>query len=101
MNISLFLLMMYIFMEFANMKKFYKIINRDGYVLSNEYSYAGAMVLGYGGVWTRDHRKAKRFSSMKEAEREIQEMPYPKGTQFLVCSNNENWKKAYKEWQRK
>ena len=80
------------------MKKFYKIINSSGYVLSSKYEKSAEMVLSYGGVWTKDHREAKRFNSIKECRHEIERMPYPKGTQFLVVENNENWQKAYKKW---
>lgn len=80
------------------MKKFYKIINDSGWVLSNHYEKSAERVLGYGGVWTKDHRKAKRFRTYKECQNEIEKMPVRKGTQFLVVENNEDWKKAYKNW---
>ena len=76
-------------------KKFYKLINNDGWVLSNKYEKSAENVLGYGGVWTKDHRKAKRFASITQCELEVAKMPYKKGTKFLVVSNNENWKQAY------
>ena len=41
--------------------KFYKIIDEDGWVLSHQYEPAAEMVIGYGGVWTHDHRRAKKF----------------------------------------
>ena len=69
-----------------------------GYVLSNQYLKAAEMVLGYGGVWIKDHRKAKRFKTIKECRKEIEKMPYKKGTQFLVVENGENWVKEYKKW---
>lgn len=78
--------------------KFYKIINNGGWVLSNQYEKSAEMVLGYGGVWTKDHRKAKRFKTYKECSIEINKMPCRKGTQFLVVSNNEDWEKQYKKW---
>lgn len=77
--------------------KFYKIINSDGYVLSNQYEKSAEIVLDYGGVWTKDHRKAKRFKSMLECQIEINKMPSRKGTKYLVVSNREDWKKAYKQ----
>ena len=83
------------------MKKFYKIINANGYVLSNQYELACEKVLGYGGVWTKDHRKAKRFSSITKCELEVAKMPCRKGTKFLVVSNDENWKQAYANAKRK
>ena len=79
------------------MRKFYKIINSSGYVLSNKYEKACELVLGYGGTWTKDHRKAKRFATIKECQNEINKMPCPKGSKFLVISNEENWKHAYKK----
>ena len=79
------------------MKKFYKLINSEGWVLSNKYEKSAEQVLGYGGVWTKDHRKAKRFSSITQCELEVAKMPYKKGTKFLVVSNQENCKKAYKK----
>lgn len=83
------------------MKKFYKIINSSGWVLSNRYEKAAEMVLGYGGTWTKDHRKAKRFSSFTECELEVAKMPYKKGTKFLVVSSDENWKQCYANAKRK
>lgn len=80
--------------------KFYKIINSGGWVLSNQYEKACEHLLGYGGVWTKDHRKAKRFKTLKECKKEIERMPYPKGTQFLVVSNCENWEKSFKNWKK-
>ena len=78
--------------------KFYKIINGNGWVLSNRYEMSAKLLLGYGGVWTKDHRKAKRFKTYNECRKEIEKMPCRKGTQFLVVENNENWKKAFKKW---
>ena len=66
-------------------------------MLSNQYEKSAEQVLGYGGVWTKDHRKAKRFSSVTQCELEVAKMPYKKGTKFLVVSNQKNWKKAYKK----
>ena len=80
------------------MKRFYKIINDLSYVLSNHYEKSAELVLGYGGVWTKDHRKAKRFRTYKECRNEIEKMPCRKGTQFLVVENGENWKREYKKW---
>lgn len=80
------------------MSKFYKIINSSGYVLSTKYEKACERVLGYGGVWTKDHRQAKRFKTIKECQREVDRMPCGRGTKFLVVSNNENWKRAYKKF---
>ena len=79
-------------------KTYYKIIDDTGWVLSNQYEKSAELVLGYGGVWTKDHRKAKRFANLKQAQIEINKMPCRKGTQFLVVRNNENWKKEYKKW---
>lgn len=78
------------------MKKFYKIINSEGWVLSNQYVIACERLLGYGGVWTKDHRKAKRFATMKDCQLEVNKMPCGKHTKFLVVSNQDNWKMAYK-----
>lgn len=83
------------------MKKFYKIINQSGYVLSNQYIESAKIVLGYGGVWTKDHRKAKRFATIKECQQEVDKMPYSRKTKFLVVSNNENWKHAYENAKKK
>lgn len=80
------------------MSKFYKIINKDGWVLSSQYEKSAEMVLGYGGVWTKDHRKAKRFKTMSECQNEVNKMPYCKGYKFLVVSNEEDWKKEYKKY---
>ena len=77
---------------------FYKIINDSGYVLSNQYEKSAERVLGYGGVWTKDHRKAKRFKTYRECQIEINKMPCRIGTQFLVVSNNENWQRAFRNW---
>jgi len=77
--------------------KFYKIINSSGYVLSNKYEKACESVLGYGGVWTKDHRKAKRFKTISECQNEVNKMPCSNGTKFLVVSNNENWQKCFKK----
>lgn len=79
------------------MTKFYKIINSGGWVLSTHYDYAAEKVLGYGGVWTKDHRKAKRFKTLKECQQEVNRMPCSKSTKFLVVSNNENWRKCYEK----
>ena len=79
---------------------FYKIINFMGCVLYNKYEKSAEMVLGYGGVWGKDHRKAKRFKSEKEVRKEIEKMHYRKGTQFLMVSNKEDWKEAYKRWKK-
>lgn len=73
---------------------FYKII-KDGWVLSNKYEKVAEMLLGYGGVWVKDHRKAKRFKSVADCRMEIDKMRYPKGTKFLIVSNKEDWKKEY------
>ena len=77
------------------MKKFYKIINSSGWVLSNRYEKAAEMVLGYGRTWTKDHRKAKRFKTIKDCQDEVNKMPCSKSEKFLVISNNENWKQCY------
>ena len=77
--------------------KFYKIINSLGYVLSSKYEESAHIVLGYGGIWCKDHRKAKRFKTLKQVQNEINKMPYPKYTKFLIVRNNEDWKKIYKE----
>ena len=77
--------------------QFYKIINSSGYVLSNKEEESAKMLLGYGGVWVKDHRKAKRFKTIKDCQKEIEKMPYKKGTKFLVVSNKENYKKAFKD----
>ena len=82
-------------------KKFYKILNEWGWVLSNTYSLAGEKVLGYGGVWCKDHRKAKRFKTLKECQKEVNKMPYPNGTKFLVITNNEDWKNEYQKFKNK
>jgi len=79
---------------------FYKLINESGYVLYAQYEKSAKQVLGYGGVWGKDHRKAKRFKSEREVRREIEKMPCRKGTQFLMVRNDENWKKAYRDWRR-
>lgn len=78
------------------MRKFYKIINNGGYVLYARYESACERVLGYGGVWGKDHRKAKRFATIKDCQREIEKMPCGRSTRFLVVSNKDNWKQAYK-----
>ena len=78
--------------------KFYKIINSSGYVLSSRYEKSAELVLGYGGVWCKDHRRAKRFKTIKACENEINRMSCRVGTKFLVVSNQENWKQAYKKW---
>lgn len=83
------------------MKKFYKIINNSGYVLYTKYESACERVLGYGGVWGKDHRKAKRFATIKDCQREIEKMPYGRGTRFLVVSNKENWKVEFKKQKEK
>ena len=77
------------------MKKFYKIINDNGWVLSNKYELACERVLGYGGTWTKDHRKAKRFKTIKECQREVDKMPCSKARKFLVVDNTTDWKKAF------
>lgn len=77
--------------------KFYKIINSLGYVLSSQYEESAQRVLGYGGVWCKDHRKAKRFKTITDVKKEIYKMPYPKNTKFLIVRNNEDWKRIYKE----
>ena len=79
------------------MKKFYKIINSSGYVLSNKYEQACERVLGYGGTWTKDHRKARKFTTIKQCQQEVEKMPCSRGTKFLVVSNQENWKRAYEK----
>lgn len=76
--------------------KYYKLINRGGWVLSNDYCEAAEMVIGYGGIWTKDHRRAKRFKSEKEVQAEVNKMPGD--DKYLMVSNKENWKKAYYEW---
>lgn len=81
--------------------KFYKIINGLGYVLSNEICESGKSLFGYGGVWCKDHRKAKRFKTLKEVQKEINKTNYPKGTKFLVVTNNENWKPIYRNYKKK
>ena len=77
------------------MEKYYKLINANGWVLSNHYEKAAEQVLGYGGVWTKDHRKAKRFKTIKECQNEVNKMPCSNNEKFLVVSNNENWKKCF------
>ena len=77
---------------------FYKIINFMGCVLYSQYEKSCEIVLGYGGVWGKDHRKAKRFKTLREVRIEIEKMPYPKGTEFLIVKDNENWKIEYKKW---
>lgn len=73
--------------------KFYKIINDAGYVLSHNYEPAAEAVLGYGGVWTHDHRRAKRFRTIKECQSEVNKMPgYRK---YLVVRNDEDWRSEY------
>lgn len=79
------------------MKKFYKIINSGGWVLSNRHELACEMVLGYGGTWTKDHRKAKRFDTIKQCQDEINKMPCRKGEKFLVVDNTTDWKKAFRK----
>ena len=75
--------------------KFYKIISEDGWVLSHQYEPAAEMVLGYGGVWTHDHRRAKKFKTIKECQSEVNKMPgYMK---YLVVSNSEDWVSEYKK----
>lgn len=76
--------------------KFYKIINSFGAVLYSQYEKSAELVIGYGGVWGKDHRKAKRFRTIKECQKEVNKMPYSKSTNFLVVKNNENWRKIYK-----
>lgn len=78
--------------------KFYKIINSSGYVLSKDFCEAAYQILGYGGVWSKDHRKAKRFRTIKDCQNEVNKMPCRKGEQFLIVENNENWKNAFKNW---
>lgn len=75
--------------------KFYKIISEDGWVLSHYRDPAAEMVLGYGGVWTHDHRRAKKFKTIKECQSEVNKMPgYMK---YLVVSNSEDWVSEYKK----
>ena len=75
--------------------KFYKIIDEDGWVLSHQYEPAAEMVIGYGGVWTHDHRRAKKFKTIKECQSEVNKMPgYMK---YLVVSNSEDWVSEYKK----
>ena len=83
------------------MGKFYKIINSGGYVLYAQYEKACENVLGYGGVWGKDHRKAKRFATINDCQREVNKMPYDSGARFLVVRNNENWKKSYAKAKKK
>lgn len=75
--------------------KFYKIINKAGYVLSHNYELAAEVVLGYGGVWTHDHRRAKRFRTIKECQSEVNKMPGH--DKYLVVSNTEDWKSEYEK----
>lgn len=77
------------------MKKFYKIINSLGYVLSNKYEISAERVLGYGGVWCKDHRKAKRFKTLADVKREINRIPF--NSKYLIVTSNEDWKKIYKK----
>lgn len=77
------------------MEKYYKLINANGWVLSNHYEKAAERVLGYGGVWTKDHRKAKRFKTIKECQDEVNKMPCSNKEKFLVVSNDENWKQCF------
>lgn len=77
------------------MGKFYKIMDSSGYVLYAKYEKAAEMVLGYGGVWGKDHRKAKRFATIKDCQREVNKMPCSRNEKFLVVSNTENWRKSY------
>lgn len=79
--------------------KFYKIINSSGYVLSNQYELAAEIVLGYGGVWTKDHRKAKRFKNEVEVRKEIDKMPG--NGNYLMVSNEEDWKRIFKKAKRR
>ena len=75
--------------------KFYKIINKAGYVLSHNYEPAAEAILGYGGVWTHDHRRAKKFRTIKECQSEVNKMPgYDK---YLVVRNTEDWKSEYEK----
>lgn len=74
---------------------FYKIINRAGYVLSHKYEPAAEAVLGYGGVWTHDHRRAKRFRTIKECQSEVNRMPG--NDKYLVVSNSEDWRSEYEK----
>lgn len=78
--------------------KFYKIINDSAYVLLAKEEKSAKLVLGYGGVWGKDHRKAKRFKTIKDCQIEVEKMPYPKGTKFLIVSNKEDWKKTYRQF---
>ncbi len=75
--------------------KFYKIINSSGYVLSNRREKAAEMVLGYGGVWIKDHRKAKRFKTISDCQKEVNMMAGH--SKYLVVSNKENWRKEYEK----
>ena len=75
--------------------KFYKIINEAGYVLSRKYEHAAEVILGYGGVWTHNHRKAKRFRTIKECQSEVNKMPGNR--KYLVVRNDEDWKSEYEK----
>lgn len=75
--------------------KFYKIINEAGYVLSHNIEPAAEMILGYGGVWTHDHRKAKRFRTIKECQSEVNKMPGNR--KYLVVRNDEDWRSEYEK----
>lgn len=75
--------------------KFYKIINEASYVLSHKYEPAAEVILGYGGVWTHDHRKAKRFKTIKECQSEVNKMPGNR--KYLVVRNDEDWRSEYEK----
>ena len=81
------------------LKKFYILANSDGYVLSNKYELAAEQMLGYGGVWTKDRRKAKRFKTQREVQDEVNKMP-GHGT-YMMIGSNENFKAAIKWWRKK
>ena len=51
------------------------IIKSDAdYVLSTHYEKAAEMVLGYGGVWTKNPKEYKYFNTHKEAVAELRLM---------------------------
>ena len=52
----------------------YVIKQNTGWVLSTQYEKAAEIVLGYGGVWTKDPNQFKYFKTHKDAVKELRLM---------------------------
>lgn len=74
------------------MKKFYKIVCDDNRVLCNQYDKICESLFGYGGVLSKDNRKAKRFATIQEAENEIKKITWY-GIFTIMCSDG-RWQKV-------